>query len=62
MKFIKNFFFEAFNTLTKKEKTLFQRQLELNLIEKKEGRKLEFVEDEKLDSNGENSNDNMKTE
>ena len=62
LKFIKNFFFEAFNTLTKKEKTLFQRQLELNLIEKKEGRKLEFVEDEKLDSNGENSNDNMKTE
>jgi len=53
---------EAFNTLTKKEKTLFQKQLDLNLIEKNEGRKLEFEEDEKLDTNEENSKDNMKIE
>ena len=56
------FFWEAFNTLTKKEKTLFQKQLDLNLIEKNEGRKLEFEEDEKLDTNEENSKDNMKIE
>ena len=62
LKFIWNFFLEAFNTLTKKEKTLFQKQLDLNLIEKNEGRKLEFEEDEKLDTNEENSKDNMKIE
>ena len=62
LKFNWNFFWEAFNTLTKKEKTLFQKQLELNLVEKNENRKLEFVEDEKLDSNEENSKDNMKSE
>ena len=62
LKFIWNFFWEAFNTLTKKEKTLFQKQLELNLIEKNDNRKLEFVEDEKHNSNGENSKDNMKIE
>ena len=62
LKFIWNFFWEAFNTLTKKEKTLFQKQLDLNLIEKNEGRKLEFEEDEKLDTNEENSKDNMKIE
>ena len=62
LKFSWNFFWEAFNTLTTKEKTLFQKQLELNLIEKNENKKLEFVEDEKLDSNEENSKDNMKIE
>ena len=63
LKFIWNFFWEAFNTLTKREKTLFQKQLELNLVEKNEKGKLEFVEEEeKLDNNGENSKDNMKIE
>ena len=63
LKFIWNFFWEALNTLTKREKTLFQKQLELNLVEKNEKGKLEFVEEEeKLDNNGENSKDNMKIE
>ena len=63
LKFIWTFFWEALNTLTKREKTLFQKQLELNLVEKNEKGKLEFVEEEeKLDNNGENSKDNMKIE
>ena len=63
LKFIWNFFWEALNTLTKREKTLFQKQLELNLVEKNEKGKLEFVEEEeKLDNNDENSKDNMKIE
>ena len=63
LKFIWNFFWEALNTLTKREKTLFQKQLELNLVEKNEKGKLEFVEEEeKLDNNGEISKDNMKIE
>ena len=42
---------------------MFQKQLELNLVEKNEKGKLEFVEEEeKLDNNGENSKDNMKIE
>lgn len=63
-KFIWNLFLEGFNTLMKREKTLFQKQLELNLIEKNDkNRKIEFVEEESLDSNGGNtSKDNMKIE
>ena len=62
LKFIFCFFLEAINILTKRRKTLFERQLELNLIEKNENRKLEFDEDKKLNSNKENSKDNMKIE
>ena len=47
----------------KKEKTFFERQLELNLIEKREkNNKIEFAEEEKLDSNRDNSKDNIKTD
>lgn len=45
MKFVCIFFLEAFKILTKKKKTLFERQLELNFIEKNENRKIEFDED-----------------
>lgn len=62
-KFICNLFIEGILTLLKKEKTLFQKQLELNLIENKDNnRKIEFVEEESLDSNNNNSKDNMKIE
>ena len=47
----------------KKEKTFFERQLELNLIEKREkNNKIEFAEEEKLDLNRDNSKDNIKTD
>ena len=63
-KFILYLFLEGINTLMKREKTLFQKQLELNLIENKDkNRKIEFVEEESLDKNeGNNSRDNMKIE
>ena len=61
VKFIWNLFLEGFRILMKKEKTLFERQLELNLVEKNErNMNKEFVEEERLDSNRENSRDNMK--
>ena len=63
LKFIWNLFLEGIRILTKKQKTLFERQLELNLIKENENnRKIEFVEEENLDSNKENSEDNMKIE
>ena len=62
-KFIWNLFFEGIRILMKKEKTLFERQLELNLVEKNEqNERKEFIEEERLDSNRKNSRDNMKIE
>ena len=63
IKFSIQLFLEAVNILMKKDKTLFERQLELNLIERKEkNRKNKFVNEEKLDSNRDNSKDDMKIE
>ena len=62
-KFILNLFLESIRIIMKKEKTIFERQLELNLIEKKgKNNQIEFVEEEKLDSNKDNSKDNIKAE
>ena len=62
-KFIWNLFLESIRIIMKKEKTFFERQLELNLIEKREkNNKIEFAEEEKLDSNRDNSKDNIKTD
>jgi hypothetical protein len=59
--FIYHLFFEAFDILIMKEKTLFQKQLDLNKIEKAtKDIKIEFVDDESFDSNILNSRDNMK--
>ena len=62
IQFVINFFLESIQILTKRRKTLFERQLEINLIEKNENKKIEFDDDKKVDSNNENSKDNMKTE
>lgn len=62
-KFIWHLFFEAINIVLKKEKTLFQKQLELNLIENNaKSRKIEFTDEESLDSINVNSNYDMKIE
>ena len=46
-----------------KEKTLFQKQLDINKIEDaSKNIKIEFVEDENIDSSVLNSKDNMKIE
>ena len=59
--FIYHLFFEAFDILIMKEKTLFQKQLNLNKIENDtKNIKIEFVDDESYDSNTLNSRDNMK--
>ena len=61
IKFIWNLFLEGFRILMKKEKTLFERELELNIIEDiDKNKKTGFVAEGNLDSNRENSKDNMK--
>jgi len=63
VKFLWNLFLEGIRTLMKKEKTFFERQLELNRIENIEkNRKLGLVKEENLDSNREDSKDTMKIE
>ena len=60
-KFIYYLFFEGFDILIMKEKTIFQKQLELNKIEKnKRRRKIEFVDEESLDIDDLNSKDYIK--
>ena len=59
--FICHLFLESFDILIMKEKTLFQKQLDLNKIEKaSKDIKIEFVDDDSFDSNILNSRDNMK--
>ena len=63
IKFIYYLFFEVFDILIMKEKTLFQKQLDINKIEDaSKNIKIEFVEDENIDSSVLNSKDNMKIE
>jgi len=60
-KFIFHLFFEGFDILIMKEKTLFQKQLDLNKIEKdSKNIKIEFSDEESYDSNILNSRVNMK--
>ena len=62
-KFIWNLFIEGIRILMKKEKTFFERQLEMKLVEESDkNMKREFVKEERLDSNRENSRDNIKIE
>ena len=56
IKFIYYLFFEVFDILIMKEKTLFQKQLDINKIEDaSKNIKIEFVEDESIDSSVLNS-------
>ena len=62
-KFIYYLFFEGFDILILKEKTLFQKQLYFNKIENaSKDIKIEFAEDDSFDSSILNSKDNMKIE
>lgn len=62
-KFICYLFLEGFDILIMKEKTLFQRQLEINKIENnKNNGKIEYVDEESLEYNQINSKDNIKLE
>ena len=63
-KFILDLFLEGFNILIMKEKTLFQKQLEINNKgqEKDTNRKIEFADEESTEVNGANSIDIIKIE
>ena len=63
-KFILDLFLEGFNILIMKEKTLFQKQLEINNKnqEKDTNRKIEFADEENTEVNGANSIDIIKIE
>lgn len=63
-KFILDLFLEGFNILIMKEKTLFQKQLEINNKnqEKDTYRKIEFADEESTEVNGANSIDIIKIE
>ena len=64
MKFIFSLFCDAFNILTKRRKTLFQRQIEINESKPKNGT-IEFVDENDSINNSLNklnSNDYLKTE
>ena len=58
------YFLEGFNILIMKEKTLFQKQLEINNKnqEKDTNRKIEFADEESTEVNGANSIDIIKIE
>ena len=64
MKFIFSLFYDAFNILTKRRKTFFQRQIEINEINPKNGT-IEFVDENDSINNSLyklNSTDYLKTE
>ena len=63
VKFICKLFLEGIRIFLKKEKTLFERQLELNKNKKNENnRSIDCIRKEKLDSNKENNRDKIKKE